>query len=184
MKTKIATLVLLPLVLAGCATQYDTKYPLCAGVPSGWLGCHAQVHGTAKVSIKAPKVPAGVPVKVAATAESAARRYDVPASLLLAVADVESRFHSHAVSSAGAAGIMQIMPQTAQALQVRNVFSVRESMDGAARYLRSFMTRFGVQQAVFAYNTGHVGSSWQVAHSGYVQAVLHEYRRMRGATWR
>jgi starvation-inducible outer membrane lipoprotein len=45
MKTKIALLVMLSLALAGCATTpvpsatYTAKYPLCAGVPVGFLGC-------------------------------------------------------------------------------------------------------------------------------------------------
>lgn len=129
-----------------------------------------------------PPVP-GVPGKVATTAENVALRYDVPAALLLAVAKVESHFRVHAVSRAGALGIMQIMPGTARMLHIRDVFSIKESMNGAARYLSGFITRLGLRQAVFAYNTGHAGSPWQVAHSGYVQAVLHDYHKMRTVAW-
>ncbi len=125
-----------------------------------------------------PLVP-HVPPRVAIAADSAALRYDVPAALLLAVAKTESHFHRHAVSPAGAEGLMQIMPGTAHALHVVDVFSVRQSMNGAARYLRHFLLTtqhaIPIRDAVFAYNTGHTGSRWQVEHSGYVQAVYWNY---------
>lgn len=124
----------------------------------------------------------GVPGKVVAAAENAARHYDVPAALILAVAKVESHFDPRAVSRAGALGIMQIMPGTARMLHIRDVFSIKESMNGAARYLSGFITRFGLRQAVFAYNTGHAGTPWQVNHSGYVQAVWHDYQQIRMAS--
>lgn len=131
-----------------------------------------------------PAIP-DVPSKVSTTAENVALRYPVPAALLVAVAKVESHFDPRAVSRAGALGIMQIMPGTARALHVGNVFSMKENMNGAARYLSGFMDRFGsFRQAVFAYNTGHAGTLWQVAHSGYVHAVLHDYHKMRMDTWR
>lgn len=127
---------------------------------------------------------AGVPARVSTVAESAALRHDVPAALLLAVAKVESHFDPRAVSWSGARGLMQIMPGTARMLHVADVFSIKESMNGAARYLSGFIDRFGtIRQAVFAYNTGHAGTPWQVAHSGYVQAVLHDYHKMRTDTW-
>ena len=127
---------------------------------------------------------AGVPARVSTVAENAALRHDVPAALLLAVAKVESRFDPRAVSWSGARGLMQIMPGTARMLHVADVFSIKESMNGAARYLSGFISRFGIRQAVFAYNTGHAGTHWQVAHSGYVHAVLHDYHKMRTETWR
>lgn len=128
---------------------------------------------------------AGVPARVSTVAENAALRHDVPAALLLAVAKVESHFDPRAISRAGARGLMQIMPGTARMLHVADVFSIKESMNGAARYLSGFISRLGsVRQAVFAYNTGHAGTPWQVAHSGYVHAVLHDYHKMRTETWR
>ena len=153
-------------------------------LPTPAILAYALLAASPAVVLPHPPVP-GVPGKVATTAENVALRYDVPAALLLAVAKVESHFRVHAVSRAGALGIMQIMPGTARALHVADVFSMKESMNGAARYLRGFMDRFGsFRQAVFAYNTGHAGTPWQVAHSGYVHAVLHDYHKMRMDTWR
>lgn len=125
----------------------------------------------------------GVPFKVSAIAEAAARRYHVPAPLLLAVAKVESHFNPHAVSPAGARGIMQIMPDAARFMHVADVFSIRDSLFGAARYLAGLI-HGGMRpaDAVFTYTTGHPGTQWQVAHSGYVQTVFHDYRVMHGAS--
>lgn len=126
---------------------------------------------------------AGVPRQVATAAEAAARQYDVPAALLLAIAQVESQFNPRAVSPAGARGIMQIMPSTARFMHVADVFSIRDSMLGAARYLGGLI-RDGMRpaDAIFTYTTGHPGTPWQVAHSGYVQAVFHDYRALRSVS--
>lgn len=122
----------------------------------------------------------GVPSKVSSAAETAAQYYDVPAPLLMAVAKVESRFNAHAVSPCGADGVMQIMPATARLLHVRDVFSVEDSMFGAAKYIvRMTMQYGGVKQALFAYNTGHAGTAWQVSHSPYVQSVWKDYVRIK-----
>ena len=129
-----------------------------------------------------PPIP-GVPNRVSTVAETVSRHYGVPAPLLLAVAKVESRFHAHAVSPCGARGIMQIMPSTARLLHVKNAFNIEDSMKGAAKYLMRLTFRYGnVKQAVFAYNTGHAGTPWQVNHSGYVQAVWHDYRLLGAAS--
>jgi soluble lytic murein transglycosylase-like protein len=131
---------------------------------------------------KHPPIP-GVPNLVSTAAETVSRHYGIPAPLLLAVAEVESRFHAHAISPCGARGIMQIMPSTARLLHIRDVFNIEDSMRGAAKYLMRLTWRFGsVKQAIFAYNTGHAGTPWQVNHSGYVQAVLHDYQQIMMAS--
>ncbi len=81
-------------------------------------------------------------------------RYGVPASLLAAVAHQESGFDPHAVSPAGARGLMQLMPSTARTLGV-NPDDPAQAVDGAARMLRSLITEFGgVDKALAAYNAG------------------------------
>lgn len=84
----------------------------------------------------------------------AAARYDVDASLLAAVASVESNFNPGAVSPAGAQGLMQFMPATAQGLGV-NALDPASAVDGAARYLKSLAQQFGsTELALAAYNAG------------------------------
>ncbi len=107
---------------------------------------------------------AGAPAKmssaarqeIAAMVQAAARRHGVDADLALAVAVAESDLQPQAVSTAGATGVMQLMPETARSLGVRNTFDPRENIDGGVRYLKQMLTAFGgdVVRAVAAYNAG------------------------------
>jgi cell wall-associated NlpC family hydrolase len=84
----------------------------------------------------------------------ASQRYGVPASLLAAVAHQESGFNAHAVSPAGARGLMQLMPATAKGLGV-DPMNPAQAVDGAARMLKSLISEFGrVDYALAAYNAG------------------------------
>jgi len=84
----------------------------------------------------------------------AGTQYGVDPSLLAAVASQESGFNAGAVSSAGAEGLMQFMPSTAQGLGV-NPFDPASSINGAARYLSGLQNQFGsTSLALAAYNAG------------------------------
>jgi cell wall-associated NlpC family hydrolase len=86
--------------------------------------------------------------------QAAETRYGVPATLLAAVAKQESGFNASAVSPAGARGLMQIMPATAQGLGV-DPMQPAQAVDGAARLLKDLIGRFGrVDHALAAYNAG------------------------------
>src|SRR3989441_2022473 len=86
----------------------------------------------------------------------AADRYGVPARLVSAIIRVESSFNPRAVSSKGARGLMQLMPETASVLGVRNTFDPYENIDGGVRHLRGLIDRFGnnLALALAAYNAG------------------------------
>jgi hypothetical protein len=85
---------------------------------------------------------------------AAARKHDVPAALLAAVARVESNYNPRAVSHAGAQGLMQFMPATARDYGV-NPFDPASAIDGAARKLAADLKSFGsVSLALAAYNAG------------------------------
>jgi soluble lytic murein transglycosylase-like protein len=100
----------------------------------------------------ADKLPAGTPY--AAEFEAAGRRYGISPKLLAAQADVESRFRIDAVSPAGAQGIMQFMPDTARGRGV-DPLNPLSAIDGAARYMRDLIGRFGtIDAALAAYNLG------------------------------
>ena len=86
---------------------------------------------------------------------AAEARHALPAGLLDALIWTESRYNPLAISKAGAAGLGQLMPGTANDLGVRNRFNAMENIDGAARYLRQMLDKFGlVHLAVAAYNAG------------------------------
>jgi len=87
-----------------------------------------------------------------------ARRWKVDPNMLAAIVSVESSWHTHALSYAGAIGLGQLMPGTAATLGV-NPRDPHENLEGAAEYLRSLMTTFASNprryELVFAaYNAG------------------------------
>jgi soluble lytic murein transglycosylase-like protein len=71
-----------------------------------------------------------------------AEHYKVPLALVRAVIEQESRWRHCPVSSKGAAGLMQLMPQTALRLNVRNLCDVQQNISGGVRYLAWLMSRF------------------------------------------
>lgn len=79
----------------------------------------------------------------------------LPVALIDAVIRTESGYRPHAVSRAGAQGLMQLMPATARSLGVSNAFDPAENVLGGARYLRKMYDRFGsLRLAIAAYNAG------------------------------
>jgi transglycosylase-like protein with SLT domain len=88
--------------------------------------------------------------------EQAAARNGVDPAVLHGLIEQESGFDPSATSSAGAAGLTQLMPGTASSLGVANPLNPAESIEGGARYLRELMSEFGgnTQNALAAYNAG------------------------------
>ena len=85
---------------------------------------------------------------------AAEKKYDLPSGILSAVAHAESNYTPDAVSPAGAIGLMQLMPATAQAFGV-DPTNPTQAIDGAARLLKGELTKYGsVPLALAAYNAG------------------------------
>lgn len=83
------------------------------------------------------------------------RKYKVDKKLVMAVIDVESGFNAAAVSTAGAQGLMQIMPETGKDLNLEDPFDPSENIDAGIRYLRYLLDTFpDKKMAVAAYNAG------------------------------
>ena len=133
---------------------------------------------------------AGRSGRYASEIQDAAERYQVPIKLVSAVIRVESGFNPKAVSPKGAQGLMQLMPQTASILGVRNSFDPRENIDGGVRHLRALIDRFphSLSLAIAAYNAGERA----VAQYGeippypetqdYVAKVMRFYGGVEGGT--
>ena len=87
---------------------------------------------------------------------AAATRHALAPELIESVILVESNFEARAVSRKGARGLMQLMPATAARLGVRNVFDVRQNVEGGVRHLRYLVDLYGgnLALALAAYNAG------------------------------
>jgi soluble lytic murein transglycosylase len=86
----------------------------------------------------------------------ASTKYGLEAALIKAIIKAESDFDHTAVSQKGAQGLMQLMPETAQDLEVENPFDPEENILGGARYFSMLMKRFKNDKilALAAYNAG------------------------------
>ncbi len=88
--------------------------------------------------------------------DQTARQYELWPELLHAVIRTESAYRADALSSAGASGLMQLMPGTAERFKVRDIWDPVENVQGGARYLRFLMDMFhsDLRLALAAYNAG------------------------------
>jgi len=120
----------------------------------------------------------------------AAGLYQIPEQLVRAVIKVESDYDARAVSYAGARGLMQLMPETAERLGVKEIHDPRENIFGGVRYLRLLANMFNgdLELTVAAYNAGE---NAVINHGGippfqetrlYVVKVTKFYRRYRTIT--
>jgi hypothetical protein len=117
----------------------------------------------------------------------AAALYQIPEELVRAVIKVESDYDPRAVSSAGARGLMQLMPDTASLMQVKDIHDPRENIFGGVRFLRILANTFNgdMDLTVAAYNAGenavvtHGGIPPYAQTRDYVVRVSKYYRRYR-----
>ena len=94
--------------------------------------------------------------KYANEISKAATTYNLPEKLIASVMKQESNFDPNAMSSAGATGLMQLMPQTAKFLGVTNRIDSEQNIMGGAKYLRQMLDKFdnNLSLALAAYNAG------------------------------
>ena len=89
--------------------------------------------------------------------QEAARTYNVPVALLLAICKTESDFNPNVVSGAGAIGLMQLMPETAASLGVSNPYDPYQNIMGGAKFISQLVEQFkgysnGLELAIAGYN--------------------------------
>jgi len=111
---------------------------------------------------KLPPASAVPPVKIEAhpridrIIDRVAKEQGVDATLVRAVIQVESGFEPRARSSAGAVGLMQVMPQTAKQYGVtgRRLYDPRANLEAGIKHLKSLLDHLPLHLALAAYNAG------------------------------
>jgi soluble lytic murein transglycosylase-like protein len=83
-------------------------------------------------------------------------RHQIDPALVKAIIMAESGYNPKAISKKGAKGLMQLMPSTAQALGVEDVFNPKENISGGVRYFKQLVNNFDgdITLALAAYNAG------------------------------
>ena len=118
---------------------------------------------------------------------TASERYNLDPDLIMAIIQVESNFKSNAVSSAGAAGLMQLMPETAKDLNVTDRFDPRDNIYGGARYMSQLLKQFN-QDVILALAAYHAGPGTVLRTGGlpnisatksYIGKVMENYNRFK-----
>jgi soluble lytic murein transglycosylase-like protein len=117
----------------------------------------------------------------------ASARSQIDADFIASVIRAESGNNPRAVSRRGAQGLMQLMPQTATTLGVKDSFDPAENVDGGVRYLRELLLRYNgdAAKALAAYNAGpqrvqqYGGVPPYRETYAYVARVIRDYNRQK-----
>ena len=130
-------------ILAKCIQRYGHSWEA--------VGCyHVRAKGIVKMGSSDSKG-----LKYNSIVRRKSRKYDLEPALVSAIIKAESNWDQKAVSEAGAIGLMQLMPETAQDMRV-NPFEPEENIEGGTKYFRKLLNLFdnNAAFAVAAYNAG------------------------------
>ena len=139
-------------------------------------------------SLPAAVAPSQAPVRdLHESVAAASSSTGVDADLIESVIRAESDYHARAVSKKGAQGLMQLMPQTAERLGVKNAFDPDDNIQGGTRYLRDLLLQYksDLARALAAYNAGPQRVSryggvppYHETHA-YVSQVIKDFNRRK-----
>ena len=118
---------------------------------------------------------------------SYAKRYNVEEALIHSVVKQESCFNEKALSRAGAIGLMQLMPGTADYLKVKDPWNPEQNIHGGVKYLSKMLKRFkgNTKYALAAYNAGpnkvirYGGIPPYRETQHYVRKIMANYKRLK-----
>ena len=117
----------------------------------------------------------------------AGERHQIDPDFINSVIRAESGFNSRAVSKKGAQGLMQLMPQTASQLGVKNSFDPNANVEGGTKYLRELLEKynFDVAKALAAYNAGphrveqYRGVPPYYETRAYIARIIRDFNRQK-----
>ena len=162
--------------IAGVADNARAGKPRAAVLPA-----------PAPLPFDTPPNPCPVPRDLRDEFRAAARDTDLPLAMIVAVAQVESNLETDARSSAGAHGLLQVLPSTAAEFEL-DAYHVGENVLAGARYLRQLLDRFdSTELALAAYNAGPTAVEREGARPNdetvaYVTNVTTQWRKLVGCT--
>ena len=152
--TSFATGVIIVLCISGVSSGDIYRYRDKNGI---WHFTNIKSDGRYKLYIRTSlKKPADYIKEYNTIINQASRRFGIESSLIKAVIKAESDFDHKAVSHKGAQGLMQLMPETIDHMEVEDPFNPEENIFGGTRYLSLLLERFNNDKklALAAYNAG------------------------------
>lgn len=177
--------------LAASLTPALAAPPAAADAPGSAAGTQASDTAAAQQLPQPPDTPRPSRAAVNKLVDRYARRAGLERDLVHAVVRAESSYNAHAVSHAGAVGLMQIMPETAADYGVRSVaalFDAETNVRIGTRHLKRLVSRYGIGKAVMAYNAGegalqrHGGFVTYAETQRYTHRVLTTYLQRKGVS--
>jgi len=108
-----------------------------------------------EIFVPAPKLPLEQ-APFGGLIRKASEKYGVDADLVFSVVAAESNFNPRAVSRRNACGLMQLLPETARRLGVKDIYDPAQNIEGGTRYLRDLLKQYQGDLALTlaAYNAG------------------------------
>lgn len=151
--------------LSSLANVLGATAALYNGSTSAYTPASVQAASTNSVAAQATATPSttdsiaststGPVTQYDAIIQKASLTYGIPEKMIKAVIKQESNFNSNATSSVGAAGLMQLMPSTAQYLGVTNTRDAEQNIMAGTKYLKQMYDKFGSYELMLAgYNAG------------------------------
>ena len=177
---RLALLAIVAIVAVAWATAFKGT-----GVTPVAFAAAATPKPAVSVARVARVAPCPFPTALRHAFEVAAADASIPPAMLWAVAKVESNLHADVESSAGARGLLQVMPATATALDL-NIDEPSSNVLAGARYLRQMLDRFHSSDlALAAYNAGPTavtiaGGAPSIAVQRYISNVNELWHSVAG----
>lgn len=112
------------------------------------------IHNSNKVQVSSKNEDTKTQIENAISISS--KKYGVDENLIKSIIKVESDFNPNCVSSAGAKGLMQLMPENCRDLGIANPFDINQNIDGGTRHIKEYLDKYNgdTEMALMAYNGG------------------------------